>query len=247
MGDHDHDHDHYPWGNPENPFANTPDRNKFNTNILLTAITSLVVVIVMVLILHIYARFLLRRQARRRTSIRLNVRTTGHGMQVNSSEQPNTGLEPSVIAALPVFVYKGTEEQPDDTNKTECTICLSSIEDGELARLLPNCKHMFHVECIDMWLNSHSTCPICRTGAEPQEQAQTLTPPPPPPQSHEMGVSVTPTAPPEGTSDGAAQSSKVAGSVSRLSSFRRMLSRDRSERRIQASGQTDGVEDLERQ
>ncbi|XP_042509662.1 E3 ubiquitin-protein ligase ATL41-like [Macadamia integrifolia] len=232
------------WDN-QDPFEDTQERHKFNMDILLTAVSSLFVVIVLVLLLHIYVRYLLRRQRRRRTIIRLSVGTT-------STEPPKRGLEPAAIAALPVFVYKGTGDQLEATNKTECTVCLSSIEDGEMARLLPNCKHMFHVECIDMWFSSHSTCPICRTGAEPQLQAQTL--------AHETGVTVPPTAPPldsmlnstilrpEGTSEGAAQTSKAVGSVSsRLSSFRRMLSKDRSERRSQASGQADGVEDLERQ
>lgn len=31
-----------------------------------------------------------------------------------------------------------------------------------MGRDLPKCHHGFHVECIDMWLSSHTNCPICR-------------------------------------------------------------------------------------
>ncbi|KAH7519256.1 hypothetical protein FEM48_Zijuj08G0016800 [Ziziphus jujuba var. spinosa] len=45
----------------------------------------------------------------------------------------------------------------------ECAVCLSVFEDGEEVRKLPGCKHSFHASCIDMWLYSHSDCPLCRT------------------------------------------------------------------------------------
>uniref|UniRef100_J3LBC5 RING-type E3 ubiquitin transferase n=1 Tax=Oryza brachyantha TaxID=4533 RepID=J3LBC5_ORYBR len=38
---------------------------------------------------------------------------------------------------------------------------------GELVRQLPACGHLFHVDCIDMWLHSHSTCPLCRCNVSP--------------------------------------------------------------------------------
>ncbi|PRQ46932.1 putative transcription factor C2H2 family [Rosa chinensis] len=44
----------------------------------------------------------------------------------------------------------------------ECAVCLSVFEDGEEVRKLPSCKHSFHAPCIDMWLYSHSDCPLCR-------------------------------------------------------------------------------------
>lgn len=31
-----------------------------------------------------------------------------------------------------------------------------------MGRKLPKCEHVFHMECIDMWLHSHATCPVCR-------------------------------------------------------------------------------------
>ena len=39
-----------------------------------------------------------------------------------------------------------------------------------MQRLLPNCKHVFHVDYVDTWFISNSTCPVCRTVAEPRVQ-----------------------------------------------------------------------------
>lgn len=44
-------------------------------------------------------------------------------------------------------------------------ICLSDFEDDDIGRALAKCGHAFHAECIDMWLHSHTTCPICRSPA----------------------------------------------------------------------------------
>ncbi|XP_022730415.1 RING-H2 finger protein ATL52-like [Durio zibethinus] len=49
----------------------------------------------------------------------------------------------------------------------ECAVCLSVFEDGEEVRELPRCKHSFHAPCIDMWLDSHFDCPLCRASADP--------------------------------------------------------------------------------
>lgn len=49
----------------------------------------------------------------------------------------------------------------------QCAVCLSIVQEGETVRQLPACKHLFHVGCIDMWLHSHSTCPLCRASVEP--------------------------------------------------------------------------------
>ncbi|XP_043700307.1 E3 ubiquitin-protein ligase ATL41-like [Telopea speciosissima] len=246
----------------KDPFGRIHDgvdnQYKFNNRILFTAVSSLFLVVVIVFLLHIYARCVLGRHARRRRDIHHLTMGASAAAQVHlCDEQPKAGLNPSVIASIPVFAYRRTE-QLDETNTTECTICLSSLEDGEMVRLLPNCKHLFHVECIDMWLSFHSTCPICRKGAEPQAQVQAQAQTPSL-QTHETVVGVPSTAPPldslnftvptsEGTSDdGAVQSSKVGGSFSPMSSFKRMLSRDRADRRVQPCVQSDGVEDLERQ
>lgn len=58
-----------------------------------------------------------------------------------------------------MFLYKeivGAKEPFD------CAVCLCEFSDDDKLRLLPICGHAFHLNCIDTWLLSNSTCPLCR-------------------------------------------------------------------------------------
>ncbi|PPD79201.1 hypothetical protein GOBAR_DD23868 [Gossypium barbadense] len=39
----------------------------------------------------------------------------------------------------------------------------SSFKFSKELCFIDRCKHSFHAPCIDMWMYSHSICPICRT------------------------------------------------------------------------------------
>ncbi|KAI5675547.1 hypothetical protein M9H77_06497 [Catharanthus roseus] len=45
----------------------------------------------------------------------------------------------------------------------DCAICLENFKEGDLCRKLPDCRHLFHVNCVDTWLTKVPNCPICRT------------------------------------------------------------------------------------
>ncbi|KAM1778761.1 hypothetical protein ACFX12_040219 [Malus domestica] len=47
-------------------------------------------------------------------------------------------------------------------NRLRCTVCLAEYHGDDVLRILPYCEHSFHVTCIDIWLQQHSTCPVCR-------------------------------------------------------------------------------------
>lgn len=87
------------------------------------------------------------------------------------------GLEPSVLRALPVTVYKAKDRAGGEA--LECAVCLAELTDGEAARFLPRCQHGFHAECIDLWLRGHSTCPLCRVdiGLLPAPPSSSALPP----------------------------------------------------------------------
>lgn len=78
----------------------------------------------------------------------------------------NSGIDPKVIASLPIFRFKSLRGQKDGL---ECAVCLNKFEPDEVLRLLPKCKHAFHVECVDTWLDAHSTCPLCRYRVDPED------------------------------------------------------------------------------
>jgi hypothetical protein len=42
----------------------------------------------------------------------------------------------------------------------DCSICSVSKLSGDIVTL--NCKHTFHEQCIDKWIEQSNTCPLCR-------------------------------------------------------------------------------------
>lgn len=90
-----------------------------------------------------------------------------HVLVTEAFEMPSS-IENSAIHLIPAHKY----QKGDETVGKEgvCAICLSEYEEGEELRTLPECMHSFHVPCIDMWLYSHSSCPMCRSDATPSPQ-----------------------------------------------------------------------------
>lgn len=59
---------------------------------------------------------------------------------------------------LPHLNYSASEQTTRD-----CAICLEGFKEGELCRRLPDCSHLFHLNCVDNWLTKKLNCPVCRT------------------------------------------------------------------------------------
>ncbi|GJN00218.1 hypothetical protein PR202_ga17633 [Eleusine coracana subsp. coracana] len=77
----------------------------------------------------------------------------------------DAGLDQAFIDALPVFAYREIVVGcggDGDKEPFDCAVCLCEFDPEDRLRLLPLCGHAFHLNCIDTWLLSNSTCPLCR-------------------------------------------------------------------------------------
>jgi len=69
----------------------------------------------------------------------------------------------SVLDSLPIFKFSSVTRRSSSMNSGDCAVCLSKFEPEDQLRLLPLCCHAFHADCIDIWLVSNQTCPLCRS------------------------------------------------------------------------------------
>lgn len=80
--------------------------------------------------------------------------------EFNGLEQEVNGMEPLEVAAFPIMKFNN--EVFVSRENAICTVCLGEYEEKDILRVLPTCGHAFHINCIDVWLRQHSTCPVCR-------------------------------------------------------------------------------------
>ncbi|KAF8047855.1 hypothetical protein N665_2799s0003 [Sinapis alba] len=147
------------WGSN----SHAPPGHALSGKIMISSVIILSVALLMIICFHSYARWLFRRQNRR---IRRRIRA--HLLSLSSAISPP--LDPTVLEKIPIFVYSSETHQ---VLEEECSVCLSEFEEEDQCRLLPKCGHAFHVDCIDTWFRSTSTCPLCRAPVQPLFTEQT--------------------------------------------------------------------------
>ncbi|XP_027352401.1 E3 ubiquitin-protein ligase ATL6-like [Abrus precatorius] len=94
------------------------------------------------------------------------------------SRRAARGLDPAVIETFPILEYSEVEVHKTGKEALECAVCLCEFEETETLRLIPKCDHVFHPTCIDEWLGSHTTCPVCRANLVPGDSVPVPVPDP---------------------------------------------------------------------
>ncbi|XP_015642265.1 E3 ubiquitin-protein ligase EL5-like [Oryza sativa Japonica Group] len=104
----------------------------------------------------------------------------GVSLGTHQADQPPA---PEVVAAqqqLPHFPYAPRGGGSASASlSVECAICLERLRRGELCSELPECRHVFHRDCVALWIKSKSTCPLCRARISPWFSGSIGAPPPP--------------------------------------------------------------------
>lgn len=97
------------------------------------------------------------------------------GAAVHSDQCRPRGLDRELVESFPTAVYGDVKAHMAITKSgtLECAVCLAEFADADELRVLPACCHVFHPDCIDPWLASAVTCPLCRADlTEPAAAAE---------------------------------------------------------------------------
>ncbi|KAL2545397.1 RING-H2 finger protein ATL29 [Forsythia ovata] len=86
------------------------------------------------------------------------------------------GLDPFIIQSFPSFTYSTVKDCRKEKYGLECAVCLDEFADNDVLRLIILCSHVFHQECIDLWFESHKTCPVCRRNLDSPSQSPVKSP-----------------------------------------------------------------------
>jgi len=78
-----------------------------------------------------------------------------------------------VIEGLPR--YPLTEESLEKSVYKDCPVCKEDFNPSDEVMLVP-CGHIFHPDCLQPWLKTNGSCPVCRFSLVPDESDRTERP-----------------------------------------------------------------------
>ncbi|KAJ3689613.1 hypothetical protein LUZ61_018777 [Rhynchospora tenuis] len=87
-------------------------------------------------------------------------------ISINAGSANNRALseheKAKLIDSLPIFTLASSLAKLPKSS-LDCAVCYEPFSPDAELRLLPACKHAFHKSCVDKWLKSNPSCPLCRS------------------------------------------------------------------------------------
>lgn len=147
---------------PPNPDSAPSPRPSHWNPWVIASVATICIIILLLTYFRIFQNFCCNFSSRNQVGRRLLSETNPDDPSLQFHSH---GLDLSIIHAVPITQFKeenGGSEMVHQSN-IDCAVCLGEFQEGEWLRRLPNCKHAFHISCIDTWFLSHSNCPLCRS------------------------------------------------------------------------------------
>lgn len=140
------------------PSVDDSDKNPYGENFNATTAILIVVVVSGFFFLAFFSLYF-RRCSWDRSAVTPAV---PGGITASGRNGSRGGLDPALIEMFPILTYSAVTGLKIGREALECAVCLSEFAGDDTLRMLPKCCHVFHRECVDTWLQSHVTCPVCR-------------------------------------------------------------------------------------
>ncbi|GAA0154733.1 ubiquitin-protein ligase [Lithospermum erythrorhizon] len=139
----------------------------FTRSIVVTSIVISTAIIISATI-YILLRFLSRRSNPSHAPPHNS--TLQNHINISSSSSNNNNINESdntvLLDSLPLLTFRSVN---GNLTGKDCAVCLSKFEKEDQLRLLPLCCHAFHSQCVDTWLLSNQSCPLCRSTVNPTD------------------------------------------------------------------------------
>ncbi|KAJ8755947.1 hypothetical protein K2173_024492 [Erythroxylum novogranatense] len=132
--------------------------------ILLILSVTVLLSVTLCLLLRLLNHRCLRHLSPSSISLPTSTTTTSSSNRHSHRVSPDTP-QSSFLDALPLFTFSSIKRR-SSSSEADCAVCLSKFEPQDQLRLLPLCCHAFHAACIDIWLQSNHTCPLCRSSIQ---------------------------------------------------------------------------------
>lgn len=113
------------------------------------------------ILLFLFYCFYLRRRRADWSSLRMRTSTntsTPTPQTIDQLSMCELGVKKELREMLPIIVFN----QSFSVKDTQCSVCLGDYQADDRLQQIPGCGHTFHIDCIDLWLTTHTTCPLCR-------------------------------------------------------------------------------------
>ncbi|CAH8282622.1 unnamed protein product [Eruca vesicaria subsp. sativa] len=116
------------------------------------------------IVLFVFYVIYLRRRSSSVDWSSLGMRGGGSFVSTNNLSKAELGLTKELREMLPIVIFN----ESYTINDSQCSVCLGDYQANEKLQQIPPCGHTFHMDCIDLWLTSHTTCPLCRLSLIPE-------------------------------------------------------------------------------
>ena len=81
------------------------------------------------------------------------------------------GLGQYEFSKIKVITYRTVMA---DYGVVRCQICFADFVNGDRLKQFPKCNDLFHIRCLELWLNFEAKCPMCLIDFPGFEFSQTL-------------------------------------------------------------------------
>ena len=68
------------------------------------------------------------------------------------------GMNPTDFIKMRVVTYRDSYV---DHGIVRCFICFANYKEGDRLKMFPNCKHLCHIKCLELWMSFEAKCPEC--------------------------------------------------------------------------------------